>query len=80
MARDYYEYKIAEHFIFVIEYSDYGDMTKGEIAEFKAWLGYVQDGIAGHWSIEEHGGEDYGICAVSGLFANRATVRFNFKI
>ena len=80
MAWDYVEFKIAEHFIFAIEYGDYGDMTKGEISQFQAWLENEQAGIVGHWSIEEHSSEDYGRCAVTGLFARRATVRFNFKI
>ena len=80
MVWDYYEYKIAEHYIFAIEYGDYGDMSKEEISQFNAWLETEQKGIVGHWSIEEHDGGDFGICAVSGLFANRATVRFNFKI
>ena len=80
MAWDYVEFKIAEHYIFAIEYGDYGGMTKGEISEFKAWLENEQAGNAGHWSIEDHSSDDFGHCAVSGLFANRATVRFNFKI
>ena len=79
MTRDYYEYRIAEHFIFAIEYGDYGDMTKGEISQFKAWLENEQAGVVGHWSIEEHDGGNFGRCEVTGLFANRATVRFNFK-
>ena len=79
MAWDYVEFRIAEHFIFALEYGDYGDMTKEEIAEFQVWLECEQGGVAGHWSIEEHSSEDYGRCAVLGLFANRATVRFNFK-
>lgn len=79
MAWDYYEYKIAEHYIFALEYSDYGDMSGTEIVQFNDWLENEQAGIVGHWSIGEHGGDDFGRCAVSGLFANRATVRYNFK-
>ena len=78
--RDYYEYKIAEHYIFALEYGDYGDMTESEVTQFNNWLETEQDGIVGHWSIEEHDGGDFGVCAVLGLFANRATVRFNFRV
>lgn len=80
MSWDYVEYKIAEHFIFAIEYGDYEGMSKEEISQFQAWLENEQAGIVGHWSIEEHGDGNFGRCAVLGLFANRATVRFNFKI
>ena len=73
------EYKISQHFACALEYGDYGDMTEEEISQFDAWVEYAQDGIAGHWSIEDHDGEDFGCCEVSGLFANRATVRYNFK-
>ena len=79
MTWDYYEYRIAEHYIFAIEYGDYGEMSDQEISQFQAWLEYEQAGIAGNWSIEEHGMEDYGHCAVSGLFVNSVQVRFNFK-
>lgn len=76
---DYYEYKIAEHFIFALEYGDYSDMSDEEIVEFQSWVETEQDSVVGHWSIEEHDGGDFGVCEVTGLFANRATVRFNFK-
>ena len=76
---DYLEFKIAEHYICALEYGDFGDMTESEVAQFNNWLEKEQDGVVGHWSIEEHDGGDFGVCAVTGFFANRATVRFNFK-
>ena len=77
---DYVEFKISEHYIFALEYGDYGDMTESEVTQFNNWLETEQDGIVGHWSIEEHDGDDFGRCAVTGFFANCATVRFNFKV
>ena len=76
---DYLECKIAEYYILALEYGDFGDMTASEVAQFNNWLEKKQDGVVGHWSIEEHDGGDFGVCAVTGLFANRATLRFNFK-
>ena len=79
MTWDCYEYKIAEHYVFPLVCGDYEGMTESEISQFQTWLEFEQDGIVGHWSIGEHDGDDFGRCAVSGLFANRATVRYNFK-
>ena len=75
---DHYEYKIAEHLICALEYGDYCDMSEEEISQFKSWLEYAQDGKTGYWSTD-YDGEDFGPCAVSGLFANRITVKYNFK-
>ena len=38
MSWDYYEYRIAEHFIFVLEYGDYGDMSEEEIKEIQSTI------------------------------------------
>ena len=78
---DHYEYKIAEHYLSALINCDYSGMEDSEEFEFDAWRDTAAQNArdngftVGHWADVEDSGDDWGVCAVSGLFAMRCTVR-----
>jgi hypothetical protein len=78
---DHYEYKIAEYYLPILINDDASGMEDEEIKEFHLWrmhqeeLAEEQGFDVGHWTDLDGSGEDWGACAVSGLFAMRCTVR-----
>ena len=81
MKWDHYDYRIAEHYLSALINGDKSGMTDTESVEFNAWESQARNTATaagftiGHWIDVADSGEDWGICAVSGLFAMRCTVR-----
>ena len=81
MQWDHHEYKIAEHFLSALIDGNETGLEDDEQTQFEQWEARARaNAIAagytiGHWTDVEDSGEDWGTCAVSGLFAMRCTVR-----
>lgn len=78
---DYFEYRIAEHYLPAMINADFSGMND---AEYKQHLAFEQQAretaivggfTVGHWSPVDDSGEDWGPCDISGHFAMRCTVR-----
>lgn len=81
MEWDHYEYKLAGHYLSAMVNGDYSGLTSEECAEYRAFERKAFDDARaagwtpGHWAHVDDSGEDWGICAVSGLYAMRECVR-----
>ena len=81
MKWDYYNYKIAEHFISALINGDMSGLEDDEQTQFERWEeqaranAHGEGWTSGHWTDVADSGEDWGRCDVSGLFAMRCTVR-----
>ena len=78
---DYFEYRIAEHYLPAMVDCDLSGMDDTECKQYHAFDHQAHEtAIAagftvGHWSPVGDSGEDWGPCDISGLFAMRCTVR-----
>lgn len=83
MARiwDHYEFKIAGHYLPALINGDHTGLENDETRDLSQWESDAMQSArdsgftVGHWSHDDCGGDDWGRCAVSGLFAMRETVR-----
>lgn len=73
---DSYSFKICNAYLSALINGDYSGIDDGP--ELDAWISGL-DLPAGHWSYSGDG-DDWGPCAVTGLFADRANVSFHFKV
>lgn len=80
---DSYEYCIAEHYLSALINWDISGMDDAESAEFTHWEQQARSDARaagwtiGHWADVEGSGEDWGRCAISGLYAMRCTVQLH---
>lgn len=78
---DYFEYKIAEHYLTAMINDDFSDIDYVECKQYHAFEQHAHETATaggftvGHWSPVDDSGEDWGHCDISGLFAMRCTVR-----
>lgn len=78
---DYYEYRITEHYMSAMINADFSGMEDAEISEYEAFKSQAREAAkaagltVGHWAPVDGSGEDWGVCAVTGLRAMRCTVR-----
>ncbi len=81
MQWDHYEYKIAKHYLSALINGDETGLEDDKQTQFEQWESQARADATtagytiGHWTDVEDSGEDWGTCAVSGLFAMRCTVR-----
>lgn len=81
MHWDYYEYRIAEHYLPAMINGDSSGLTDGEISDYRefekeAFKNAREAGFTvGHWAPVDDSGEDWGMCDVTALFAMRCAVR-----
>lgn len=84
MQFDHYEYKIADHYLSALINGDESGLEDDDAEQLNNWIETAendakQSGVLHwHWADMEDTGEDYGRCAVSGLFAMCCTVRLMF--
>lgn len=77
---DRYDAKIASHYPSALINGDYSGLTTEEQAQFDAWQRRMEQTArdagwtVGHWTSDHEDGDDWGICAVTGLLAMRAEV------
>lgn len=78
---DYFEYRIAEHYLSAMVNCDLSGMDGTECEQYNAFDRQAREtAIAGgftvgHWSPVDDSGDDFGPCDISGHFAMRCTVR-----
>lgn len=81
MKWDHYEFKIAGHYLSALINGDFSGMEESEVSDFEAWEQWARENARdagfciGHWTCDSEESGDFGRCAVSGLFADRQTVR-----
>lgn len=78
---DTYDYRIAEHYLPALINDDESGMTVDESRDLAEWSAAAYSDArasgwnVGHWSTVDDSGENWGRCAVSGLYAMRCTVQ-----
>ena len=75
---DYYEYRIAGHYLSAMINDDYSGLSDQEERELQDFIESLPV-TGGHWAIVEGGENEFGLCDVSGMRANTETVRLMFK-
>ena len=73
---DSYSFKICNAYLSALINGDYSGIDDGP--ELAAWVSGLELPADGHWSYSDES-DDWGPCAVTGLFADRANVSFHFK-
>lgn len=73
---DYYEYKVATHFLPALINGDDSGLDTHDFESLEMWLTTVPSD--GHWGVIYHGG-DFTVCDISELFADCARVRRYLK-
>lgn len=77
---DHYEFKIAGDYLPALINGGHTGLENGETRDLNQWerdaMQTARDSgfTVGHWAHDSEAGDDWGICAVSGLFAMRETV------
>lgn len=78
---DYYEYRIAEHYLPAMFNADFSGMKDAEISEYESFESKARENAkaagftVGHWAPIDGSGDDWGTCEITGLGAMRCTVR-----
>ena len=80
MKLDYFEYRIASHYLSALVNGDHSGLDDSEEVLFTEWLDAVNLKENGTWHIHECEEVNFTQCEVSGLDADCAIVRQYFPI